>query len=82
MTRLIPCLRVLGATIVDLSLCACGTNDHPTTPAPQKDAGTQRTEDAAAEDGGDAGMPDDGADGFAPLAVASVIPSEDPRPKL
>jgi hypothetical protein len=38
MTRFVSSLGLLGATLVDLSLCACGTNDHPTVIV-QVDAG-------------------------------------------
>ena len=41
MTRFASSLGLLGAALVEFSLYACGTNDHPTTPAPATDAGTQ-----------------------------------------
>jgi parallel beta-helix repeat protein len=44
MTRLASCLGLFGTLFADLSLCGCGTNDHPTTPAPKSDAGTPSTE--------------------------------------
>jgi hypothetical protein len=67
MTRLVSCLGVLGATFVDLSLCACGTNDYPTTLPPQMDAGTQ--------DSGDAGMRDGGVDAGTPMPRSPASPA-------
>ncbi len=62
MTRFISCLGLFGTVLADLSLCACGTNDHPTTPAPKSDAGTPSAESGACTVApGDGGVPDGSA---------------------
>ena len=62
MARLVTWLGVLSTTFVDLSLCACGTNDHPTVPPPPVDAGIQDSGDAGTPNSNDAGGPEGGAD--------------------